>query len=740
MDKGEKPGHRKKAAERAPDSRRERRLICRLGRTEERAKGAIDRAYAELEERFEERTRELEESRALLTEIADNSPAVIYSKDLEGRLIFINKEYARLFGIPREWMIGKTDYDILPGDIAEEIRANDREVIERGAPAEYEESIISGGERRTYISMKFPLRDAAGTIYGMAGVSTDITERKRAEEALRESKERFRTLADNIAQLAWMADASGWIFWYNKRWFDYTGTTLEEMQGWGWRKVHHPDHVQRVVEKIGRCFRTGEVWEDTFPLRGKDGQYRWFLSRAIPIRDEQDRILRWFGTNTDITDRMLMEEEIRHMAHHDALTGLPNRRLFLDIVTIETAQARRHAKKLAILFLDLDRFKEVNDTLGHEAGDRLLKEVAERLRESVRESDTVARIGGDEFNILLADIVHTEDIALIARKVVDAFRKPYTVNGHELSITTSIGISVYPDDAEEIEPLFRYADIALYHAKERGRNAYQFFSDELNSRTVERVRIESDLRRTLERGELTVHYQPQIDIASRTVVCAEALVRWQHPEEGLLGPVRFLPVAEETGLVSAIDEWVLRTACAQVRGWQEEGWSGLFITVNLSGRQLHHPELGTLITGILEETGLTPECLDIEVAERVVMSNIERASTRLNELARKGLRISIDDFGTGCSSVIHLKRLPVQRLKIDRSFIHDIATDPDDRAIITAVTSLAHSMQMRVVAEGVETEEQLSFLRASRCDEMQGNLFSAPLPAGEFGELMRRGA
>ena len=415
-----------------------------------------------------------------------------------------------------------------------------------------------------------PIREGDAVVGTVVSFS-DITERKRAQADLLESEERFRTLADNITQLAWMTDEKGSVFWYNKRWFDYTGTTLEEMQGWGWQKVHHPDHVNRVVKKIKHCFETGEFWEDTFPLRSKEGEYRWFLSRAIPIRNNEGKIVRWFGTNTDITDRKRMEEEIRHMAQHDALTGLPNRRLFIDILQVELAQARRHRTKLAILFLDLDHFKEINDTLGHEAGDHLLKEVAERFRRTTRESDTVARIGGDEFNMILADIGRIEDVSDIAVKIVDSLRKPIVINRHELHVTTSVGISMYPDDSDDSETLLRYADIAMYHAKESGRNTFRFYNPSINVKTIERMRLEGWLRQTIHRGELSVLYQPQIDIKSKKISYAEALVRWNHPERGLLEPRDFIPLAEETGFITSIDEWVLRTVCSQAAAWKKAG-------------------------------------------------------------------------------------------------------------------------------------------------------------------------
>ena len=429
-----------------------------------------------------------------------------------------------------------------------------------------------------------------------------------------------------------------------------------------------------------------------------------------------------------------MDEEIRHLAYHDALTGLPNRRLFNSLLTHEVAQSRRRDKKMAIFFLDLDRFKDINDTLGHDAGDELLKEVADRLKSTVRECDTIARIGGDEFNIILADIDHVEVIADIAQKIVECFRQTFMIAEHEFHMSTSIGISIYPDDSEEISTLLRYADIAMYHAK-KVRNIYQFYDPEINVRTIERMQMNNLLLHSVKRGELTVHYQPRIDIKTKDIVGAEALVRWNHPVMGLIDAAQFIPLAEETGFVASIDEWVLRNVCEQVKLWQDAGLPAS-VTVNLSARQLQSSQLVAMVSQIFDETGVTPECLHLEITESVAMHNIERTAERLNELSGMGVQIYIDDFGTGYSSLNYLKRLPIECLKIDKSFIRDIEKDSDDRTIISAVTAMAHKMKLKVIAEGVETEEQFSFLRSAECDEVQGFLFSRPLPAENFEELI----
>ncbi|MFO0754020.1 MAG: EAL domain-containing protein [Thermodesulfovibrionales bacterium] len=434
-----------------------------------------------------------------------------------------------------------------------------------------------------------------------------------------------------------------------------------------------------------------------------------------------------------------MEREIEHRAYHDMLTGLPNRRLFMDILSVELAKARRSRAKCSVLFLDLDRFKYINDTLGHDIGDILLKEAAERLKRSIRESDIVARIGGDEFNIFLTDISHAEDVVTISQKIVDSFREPYKIGGHSLAVSTSIGISIFPDDAGDREALFKNADIAMYHAKELGGNAYHFYDPTMNIRTIERLSLESRLRQSLHRGELTVHYQPQIDLRTGQVVCAEALVRWQHPEQGLLDPRHFILVAEETGFISDIDEWVLRTTCAQFKQWWDEGLPSLCATVNLSAKQFQKADLAERVFRILEETGFDPGHLILEITEGVAMKNLVHTASTMTRLSERGVGIAIDDFGTGYSSLNHLKKLPIRKLKIDRSFVKDVATDPDDRAIVEAVAALARSMKLCVTAEGVESEEQREFLESVGFQEMQGFLFSRPLTAEGLKELISGG-
>jgi diguanylate cyclase (GGDEF)-like protein/PAS domain S-box-containing protein len=488
-------------------------------------------------------------------------------------------------------------------------------------------------------------------------------------------------------------------------------------------------HLRETLK--GGIRKTGEI-----RIRRKDGSVLPVQLQSVAAEGPEGDATSCRTAVIDITERKRMEELIQHRAHHDPLTDLPNRLLFRDILSIELAKAQRGKKKVAVLFLDLDRFKDINDTMGHDAGDQLLKVVAERLRRSVRASDTVSRMGGDEFNILLTEISNAGDIITIAQKVADSFREPHVIGGHEFNMSTSIGISIFPEDGESMEALFKNADIAMYHAKELGGNTYQFYNETMNLRLMERMRLERWLRHALDRAELEVYYQPQFTIESRQVICAEALVRWRHPKMGMLDPAHFLPIADEIGFITSIDEWVLKTACAQLKEWHVAGFPHLSISVNLSAKQIQRSDFVERIAGILGEVGVDPHRLGVEISESVAMRNVEQAIPNMNRLAEMGVCVTIDNFGTGYSSLNYLKKLPVQKLKIDQSFVQDIATDAADRAIISAVVAMALEMNLGVIAVGVETEEQLEFLESTGCREAQGFLFGRTLPAEAFGKLI----
>ncbi|HEY6844353.1 MAG TPA: EAL domain-containing protein [Thermoanaerobaculia bacterium] len=421
--------------------------------------------------------------------------------------------------------------------------------------------------------------------------------------------------------------------------------------------------------------------------------------------------------------------EMEHLAYHDALTGLPNRPLFMDRLIVALAQAARANQKLAVFFLDLDRFKDINDSLGHSVGDGLLKAVAERVRRCVREGDTVARFGGDEFTLLIPRIEQIEDAAKIAQKILETLKIPFSISDHELFVTTSIGISIYPGDGSDPETLVRNADTAMYRAKDQGRDNYQLYAPAMNARALERLALENMLRKALSHRELVLYYQPVADIRTKAIVGVEALIRWRHPDMGMVSPAHFISVAETSGLIIPIGDWVLRTACRQTKLWQKRIDPELTVAVNLSARQFAQANLVEEIGEVLEETGLQPRHLELEITESNAMQNAENTIYTLRELKALGVRIAMDDFGTGYSSLNYLKRFPIDTLKLDQSFVREITTDPTDAAIATAVIAMAHSLDLRVIGEGVETEEQFVFLQKQRCDYVQGYLLSPPQPA-----------
>lgn len=470
--------------------------------------------------------------------------------------------------------------------------------------------------------------------------------------------------------------------------------------------------------------------------------------QAEAVFDDQLRALTIVGTAKDISERKRSEREIHRLAYYDSLTGLPNRVLFKDRVTQALAHAHRYQSTLAVLFLDLDRFKVINDTLGHNVGDLLLKQVADRLTDSVRHSDSIgrsmekeethelARLGGDEFTALLTNIRDPQDAGTVARRILEALARPFLIDGHEITVTASVGIAIFPTDGDSVDFLLKSSDIAMYHAKDQGRNNFQFYSRTMNALAAERLEMESDLRKALERHEFIVYYQPQVDIRTNRIVGAEALVRWRHPLRGTLMPAVFLPVAIETGMIQKLDQDVLLMACRQDKAWQDAGYTPIRVSVNVSNSFFHGASLTSAITRALEETKLDPEYLELELTESITMRHVETSITMLQELRAMGVRLSIDDFGTGYSSLSYLQRFPLNMLKIDQSFVRGVTRNAANASITRAIISLAHSMNLSVLAEGVETEEQLELLRQQECDQVQGHIFGRPMPGEEFVELL----
>ena len=498
----------------------------------------------------------------------------------------------------------------------------------------------------------------------------------------------------------------------------------------------HPEDRARVSQGISKSLADKTPFRIDCRIVRPDGTVAFIHSQADVVCEENGKPSQMFGIVQDTTESK-NTEQVRYLAYHDALTGLPNRSLLQDRLAQATASARRRREKVALLFLDLDRFKIINDSLGHSIGDLLLKEVAERLKKWAREQDTVARLGGDEFVVVLTAQKDIADVAVAADRLMKAMTTEFTVQGHLLSSTCSLGISVFPDHGTDGEALIKNADAAMYCAKDNGRNNVHFFTPDMNIRAVERLTLGNNLRLALERKELFLEYQPQVEVATGRITGAEALLRWRQPELGLVPPNKFIPIAENSGLILPIGEWVLRTACTQARQWQDEGLAPLPVAVNVSAVQFRQERFLQVIRNVLDETGLPPQYLELELTEGLLLSNSEVMLSMLQELREWGVKLSIDDFGTGYSSLSYLRQFPVYKLKIDRSFVQAMAVNPDDAAITTTIINMAKSLNLKVIAEGVENEEQLSFLRAHDCDEVQGYYFSRPLAAADFAEKLR---
>ncbi len=530
--------------------------------------------------------------------------------------------------------------------------------------------------------------------------------------------------------------ASNPIIFANDAFCRMTGHAIEEVVGRDFsfllRNHHDEDEMAAVYSALANKSEANLVLRKYH----QDGAEIWCKLLISPVPDETDQVTYFIGVQTDISEHKRDEERLAHQSTHDALTGLPNRNLLKDRLEQAIAQTDRSEDSVALLFLDLDHFKLINDSLGHAAGDRMLLDVAERLRVCVREGDTVSRHGGDEFVLVLREIDQSHHVATICEKIFRTIADPFFIQGHNFHVTCSIGIALYPQDGTDTATLFKYADMALYQAKDHGRNHFQFFSSEMNERMQERVMLDEALRSAIANDELLLHYQPLVSLSTGQLVGLETLVRWQHPVFGMVSPVRFIPIAEESALIASISEWVLRKACQDIRTWIDQGLTGFQVAVNVSPRQFRDPRLADRIERVLAEYQIMPGMLSLEITETVLMQDTASSEATLLQLKALGVDLALDDFGTGYSSLSYLKRFPFDRVKIDRSFVKDITTDADDAAISKAIISMAHSLGIRVVAEGVETAAQCQFLRRHRCDEMQGYYFSRPLPPVEITALL----
>lgn len=561
----------------------------------------------------------------------------------------------------------------------------------------------------------------------------DISERQQAEAQMRQLSSALEQTADVVV----ITDHHGVIQYVNPAYEQITGYSPQEVLGKNASVVKSGEHGKDFYEEMWRTILAGRVFRGVVTNRKKDGSLYYEEKAISPLKDGSGHIISFVSTGKDITQRLQSEERLHHLAHHDPLTNLPNRLLLQKRLNQVMREADRLERLVAVMFLDLDHFKTINDTLGHDIGDALLIAVAERLANCLRPGDTISRLGGDEFTITLANIAHVDDVTRVAQKILDQFISPFCIGGRDLFVTPSIGITLYPLDEKDDASLLRDADIAMYRAKELGRNQFQFYTPELNVRAARRLELETGLRQAIEKQELILHYQPLVDMKTGQIRGMEALLRWQHPKFGLIPPLDFIPLAEDTGLIVPIGEWVLKTACAQIKAWHDTGFPALQVAVNLSSKQLRDKNLINVVKQALKEAGVEARYLDLELTESVLMQDMELATTILKELKTVGVSFSLDDFGTGYSSLSYLKRFPIDYLKIDRSFIRDITTDPVGAGLVQAIIAMANVLKIKVIAEGVETFEQLELLRRHGCDITQGYYCSPPVDAENFTDLLQ---
>jgi len=656
----------------------------------------------------------------------DQLDDVVYMVDMQRHLVRANHAFYQSVGSDAEHCVGMDIADLVhPG-----VNSQECTVCQAGEAVRDTSLTMESNDRFNFTGVPVEvtlktLHDKHGNATGILASFHDLSQVRDVKERLRLAASVFEGTADGIT----ITDKNGNIVDVNRAFTEITGYSKSEVLGKNPRILQSGRNSEsfyrdmwRTIEQVG--YWNGEIWN-----RHKNGELIPENLTISSLVDEDGLAFQYIGVFSDISQIKRSQEKLDHLAHHDALTDLPNRLLLQERLEQAIKHAQRNRKQLAVIFVDLDHFKLINDSFGHPVGDLVLKEVAEYLQSTMREGDTVARIGGDEFVLLLEDIGQAETVGVVARKILEVFQRPVKLEEREININASLGICIYPRDGTSPEELMSNADAAMYRAKDQGRNNFQFYTEELTRNAIQRVMMENDLRHAIARDELRVLYQPQLNLGDGSFIGMEALVRWQHPDLGMVSPASFIPLAEETGLIHSVGEWVLRTACIQGKTWLDRGINFGRISVNVAGPQIQRGGLPNIVAKVLVETGMPATHLELEVTEGFIMRQAEFAIDQLQALRDQGVSLAIDDFGTGYSSLSYLKLLPIDKLKIDQSFIRDIPHDENDKAISNAVIALGNSLGLTVIAEGVETKEQAAFLKQAGCAEVQGYLYSRPIDA-----------
>ncbi len=687
---------------------------------------------------YRQAERKLHNQKSYAEQLIDIAPEAIAILDLDDRVIRINEEFCRLFQYTEQACIGRRMDELI---VPEQLKAEGLSLSARamgGACFEVETRRMRKDGTLVDVSVLAKPIATEKDEPAIYVIYRDISARKQAQKALEKSEARHRTVLEAAPDPVIVRDMAGRVIYLNPAFTRVFGWRLDECQN---RHIdfvpqeNQPETQQFLAQiKHGASFSGVETRRFT-----RSGQVVDVSISGAVFFDAGGNPEGYVNTLQDISERRKKDEELKYVAYHDMLTGLPNRKSFYMCIDdlLQHSSRRTSDRTWALMFLDLDKFKQVNDTLGHDTGDQLLKGVAERLKECLRETDHLFRLGGDEFTIILTNLSLDIDVARVARKIQQTLTRVFRFNGHEIFTSTSIGISVFPNDGWEVEDLVKSADMAMYAAKENGGNDYRFFTEEMNRKALHRMKMESSLRKALNQNELVLFYQPLVNETSQ-IIGMEALIRWNHPELGLILPADFIRIMEETGIIVPVGRWVLKTACTQAQRWHNMGFPDLFVAVNLSSRQLHEPDFVEMVIDIIRESGLPPAYLKLEVTESSVIQNPEVCIAKMRMLRAQGITFSIDDFGTGYSSLSYLKRFPIDTLKIDRSFISDAMSSKGDREIIKTIIAMARNLNIDAVAEGVETQEQKDFLAGHGCNSMQGFLFAHPVPVEQFKDLLQR--